>query len=70
MLQLGLGFDNTQEDIISYLSSQAWNLRTSIEQFAQVNRVLEREEERVELIRGVLVTHEEAIVSCLAPRPL
>ena len=31
VLQLGLGFDNTQEDIILDLSAQAWKLKTSIE---------------------------------------
>ena len=69
VLQPGLGFDYTQEDIILDLSAQAWKLKTSIEQFTQVNWVLEREEERVEIIRGVLVTNEEAMVDREVPRP-
>ena len=69
VLQPGLGFDNTQEDIISDLSVQASKLRTSLEQFTQVNQVLEREEERAELIRGVPIANEEAIVDRLIPRP-
>lgn len=69
VLQLGLGFDNTQEDIISDLSAQAWKLRASLEQFNQVNQVLEREEERDKLIRGVPVANKEAVVDRLAQRP-
>ena len=63
VLQPDLGFDNMQEDIISGLRALAWKLRTSVQQFAQVNQVLEREEERAELIRGVPIAHEEVVIA-------
>lgn len=70
VLQLDLGFHNNQENIIFDLSIQAWRLKTSFEEFAQVNRILEREEERAKLIRGIPIAHEEAVVARLALRPL
>lgn len=69
VLQPSLGVDNTQGDIIFDLSTQAWKLKTSLEQFNQVNQVLEREVERAELIRGVPIANEEVVVNRLVQRP-
>ena len=57
-LQPDLGFQDTQEDIISDLTSTAWELCRINQQFQQVLIVLEREEECAKLLRGVLEDQE------------
>ena len=53
VLQPDLRFEDTQEDIVSDLAAIAWQVRRSDSQYQQVLEVLEREEERAELLRGV-----------------
>ena len=50
VLQPNLGFQDTQEDIISDLNSLAWRCRQSEQQYHQVNQVLEEEEEFGEIL--------------------
>ena len=66
ILQPNLWFEDTQEDIISDLAATTWRLRRSGQQYQQVLVVLEREEERAELLRGVPEVQEEAVVNRLA----
>ena len=56
-------------NLISYLTSAACALHISNQQYQQVLNVLEREEERVELLRAVPEVQEEAIVNRLAQAP-
>ena len=66
VLQPNLRFEDTQEDIISDLVATAWALHRSNQQYQQVLGVLEREEERAELLRGVLKVQEEVVLNRLA----
>lgn len=69
MLQPNLGFEDTQEDIISSLVAAAWRFKHSNQQFHQVQVVLEREEEIEEHLRGIPVAQEVVIVNRLAQAP-
>ena len=70
ILQPNLQFKDTQEDIISNLVATAWRLRRSGQQYQQVLVVLEREEERAELLRGVPEVQEATVVDRLAQAPV
>lgn len=69
VLQPNLRFEDTQEDIISDLSATAWRVCRSGQQYQQVIVVLEREEERAKLLRGVPEVQEVAFVNRLAQAP-
>ena len=69
ILKPNLQFEDTQEGIISDLVATAWALHRSNQQYQQVLGVLEREEERAELLRGVPKVQEEAVVNRLAQAP-
>ena len=69
VLQPNIRFEDTQEDIILDLNSTAWVLCWSNQQYQQVLFVLEREEERAELLRGVLEAQQEVAVNRLAQAP-
>lgn len=69
VLQPNLRFEDTQEDIISDLAATAWRVRRSGQQYQQILVVLEREEERAELLRGVPRIQEAAVVNRLAQAP-
>ena len=66
VLQPNLQFEDTQEEIISDLAATTWKLSRSGQQYQHVLVVLEREEERVELLRGVLEVQEEVVINRLA----
>ena len=51
------------------MPSATWTLHQSNQQFQQILNVLEREEERAELLRGVLEAQEEAVANRLAEAP-
>ena len=70
VLQPNLRFEDTQQDIISDLAAIAWKLQKSGQQYQQVLFVLEREEERVELLRGMPKVQEVAVVDRLAQAPV
>ena len=70
VLQPNLHFEDNQEDIISDLAAIAWRLRSSGQQYQQVLVVLEREEERAKLLRGVLEVQEVEVVDRLAQAPI
>lgn len=69
VLQLGLDFSNTQEDIIANLNATTWKLRTSGKQYQQVRLVLEEEEEIGEWLRGLPIAQEAVVVDKAVQRP-
>lgn len=70
VLQPNLKFKDTQKDIISNLTLAAWTLRQNHQQFQQMLNFLEREEEHVELLRGMPEVKEEVVVNRLAEAPM
>ena len=68
VLQPNLEFLDTQEDLISELNLVAWQLKRNNQQYHQVMRVFE-EEERGEILRGVLVVQELVVVNQITQVP-
>ena len=69
VLQPSLRFGDTQEDIILDLAATAWRLHRSGQQYQHILVILEREEERDELLRGAPKVQEEAVVNRLVQAP-
>lgn len=69
ILQPNLRFEDTQEDIVSDLTSAILTLRQNNQQFQQVLNFLERGEEHVKLLSGVPKVQEEAVVNRLIQAP-
>ena len=68
-LQANLGFQDTQEDIISNLNTLAWSCRQSAQQYHQVNKVLEEEEEFGKILRRAPIGHNVVVIERIVVIP-
>lgn len=69
VLQPNLGFQDTQEDIISDLNTLTWRCRRSAQQYHQVNQVLEEEEEFGEILRRAPIGQNVVVVERIVVIP-
>ena len=54
VLQLNLGFQDDQEDIISSLNTFVWRHRRNIENYRNASQVLEEEERRAKALERAI----------------